>query len=130
MSETATVPAPAAEAPAKTRKPRDPNAPAKSFVRTVTSGKDSLTFRADIRKNGSVKSHVIHRTTDGKTVTTKRGATVEYADLSAAKAAFDEGVKAAIKQGWQEPKLGGGGYVAKPDAFTLNSLPAPKNAKK
>jgi hypothetical protein len=126
MSETATLPA---AAPAKTRKPRDPNAPAKSFVRSVTSGKDSLTFRADIRKNGSIKSHVIHRTTDGKTVTTKRGATVEYPNLDAAKAAFDEGIKAALAKGWSEPKLGGGGYVAKPDAFTLSSLPAPKNKK-
>ena len=99
-----------------------------SYIRTVTdAGGDQLQFISTARKDGTASSYVLHRVkqADGKFKNT-RGASNQHPNLDSAKKAILAAVKAAAKDGWLERKAGGGGFVAKPDAFTLDKLPKPK----
>lgn len=98
-----------------------------SVTRTLVDAKaNEMQFIATRKKSGW-SSYVVHRILkDGKLEKSTRGATVEHDDLDAAKAEIEKGVKAAAKLGWTERKGGGGGYVARPDAFSLSNLPKPQ----
>ena len=132
MTDTQTAPAaaaPAAPALAAPRAKRDPNAPPKSITRTLTdSAKNQLVFNGVVRRDGTVGTYVTHRIlkADGKVKESKRGETKDYASVAEARKAFDAGVAVAVKRGWQEKQPGlVGGYKAKPDSFTLETLPEP-----
>lgn len=112
----------------KPRKARVPGAPPKSQVRTLTAGKDSLVFRADIRNDGSVDTYISVRelAEDGKSYKSTRGASAKYKSLDEANKATDAAVAAAVKNGWTARAQGAGGYKPRPDAFGLNNLPKPR----
>jgi len=126
MSET-TAPVPAEAAPVVQTAAKVPQ----SYVRTLTDGGNQLQFIATVKKDGSVNSYVVHRINgpDGKLVKSERGGTVSYPDLASAKVAIESGVKSAVKGGWSERKGGGGGFKARPDAFSLSNLPKPNKSK-
>lgn len=102
---------------------------AKSFSRILRSGKDTLEFRNEIKADGSVKSVVIYRE-DGKVK--DRGLSVAYPNLEAAKTAMAGPIAAALAKGWEKPQpvdISKLGFKAKPDAFGLADLPAPRSKK-
>lgn len=103
----------------------------KSFVRTLTDAVgNELQFLANVRKDGTWSSYVSHRQMkDKKLVKSSRGATNSHDSLAEAKAEIEKGVKEATKAGWTERKGGGGGFKARPDTFSLGSLPKPAKAK-
>lgn len=123
VNEVATEATTKAEAPAKVK--GEP----KTISRSLTDGRNQLQFIGVIRKNGTVRFFVNHRENDekGKLSKSTRGASIDYDSLEAAKAQIESGVKAALKQGWQERKASGGGgnFTRKPDAFTMANLPKP-----
>jgi len=106
----------------------------KSFTRgLVDANKNQLRFIANLKKDGKVETYIVHRelNADGKLKLSKRGATTIHENMDSAKATVETGVKVAIKSGWQEKKSsGGGGYKARPDSFTLDTLPSPTKAAK
>lgn len=101
----------------------------KSYVRTLSDGKNVLQFLANQKKDGSFSTYVAFRERDGgKTVKTTRGNSATYSSLAEAKAAIEGGVSRAIGEGWKERKAGSGnaGFKPKPDSFTLDTLPKPQ----
>lgn len=102
----------------------------KSYIKTVVAGNERLRFLAVTAKNGW-RFYVQQQEKQGKnTKTTNRGASQSCATLAEASALVDQGVKNALANGWTLPVRvgGGGGFKAKEDAFSLNSLPKPKAA--
>jgi hypothetical protein len=134
---TEATPAPAAEGTAPAAEPKAakaPRGPAKSYIKVLKSGKDTLSYVANATKDGKAKSYVSHRVVgekDGKPdITIARGGTTEHESLDAAKKASEDFVKAALAQGWEAPKPAvAPGFVQKPDSFSLANLPKPKAAQ-
>jgi hypothetical protein len=111
-----------------TESPVAPKSP-KSFSRVLRSGKDTIEFRNEIHADGSVRAIVIVRE-DGKVVS--RGGSVKYANLELAKAAMAKPLADALAKGWEKPAavdIAKYGFKAKPDAFSLADLPAPRSKK-
>jgi len=125
-TETPAAPA-APETPIKVKRAKR-EGPSRSFGRTLTDGRNQLKFLANVTKNGTWTSYVVHREqdTNGKLVKSSRGGTNSHADMAAAQAEIDKAVRSAVKAGWEEKKGGGGGgFHARPDSFSLSNLPKP-----
>jgi len=101
------------------------NANAKSYIRTLTNAKgtERLQVLAIASKEG-FSFYILHQKVDGKKVlTVARGAARKIATLAESVTAVDEAVESAKSKGWVK-SAGPRGFVAKPDAFGLDSLPA------
>lgn len=110
----------------------------KSITRTVVSGKDQrVQAYATAGKAGFAFIVVHQELTDGvnrkgaavkvwKTISS--GARQTFADAAAAETAVNAAADALLKRGWSQPE-GPRGFSAKPDAFTLKTLPAPRKSK-
>lgn len=87
-----------------------------------------LEVRLERRKDGwrTLARHVVG---SGKARKVARGVTEQHADEASAKAAQAKVVAAAEKSGWKRREARGGGFVGKPDAFTLATLPKPASKK-
>lgn len=101
----------------------------KSFARTLAAGLDRLTFVAEQTKTGVrvFATYTERESRDGKIVTTRgpeRGAHDKVADMTAAKAWIQARIDERTASGWAEsPRKA---FERKPDAFGLDSLPAPR----
>jgi hypothetical protein len=121
------TPAPSAPA-APARTTRDPNAPPKSYIVTLTDAAGNrLQFTALGRKDGSWTSFGVHylKQADGKLKRNQRGATDTHEGYEAARKAVDQAAKVATGSGWSRTLGGGGGFATQKDAFDLKNLPAP-----
>lgn len=114
---------PKAAAPAKAKAER-------YQVRLVDASGYELQFKAQV-KDGKATSYAFHRgpKVDGKRQPGQgRGATQAHPDFATASKAVDAAVALATKAGWARPARGSFGG-ARPDAFDLRSIPAPKAGK-
>jgi len=104
-----------------------PAAVLKTFGTTLSDGKRTqLRCGAAMRKDGRYNAFVtlIERDEAGKVKESKRGASATLANFAEAQEYVSAAVKKAISEGWTK-RRGGGGFVAKPDAFGLENLPKP-----
>jgi hypothetical protein len=85
----------------------------------------TLRITATFRRDGTGVTWAAHTTkaANGKRHS-ERGATQQHATADAARAAVDKLAEESVKRGWVR-KTAQGGFRAKPDAFDVNSLPAP-----
>lgn len=103
----------------------------KSYTKTLTAngGLDVLQFIAVASKTGA-SAYTIHRTLDPtdkkKTTSRKRGGSFHADSIEAAIKTFEPAIAAALRQGWAVSVPNPRGYKAPADAFTLDSLPAPR----
>lgn len=106
----------------------DPIKSAKSFVRTVVSGFDTLQVIANTGKTG-VSVYAVHTVRSAPKVVTSRtrGASSTHPTLALAIAAVNATIATALTDGWSSPATKGGRRAA-PDSFTLSSLPKPRAA--
>ncbi len=107
-----------------------PKAP-RSFS-TALHGPEGEVLRvvAVFRKDGGARTFVVHSTTKdakGKRVNT-RGATQTWPSGDAAVKAVERVAQEAIKKGWARSQRVAG-FAARPDAFSLDTLPVPKPTK-
>lgn len=101
-----------------------------SWATHFDGGKDErLEVRLEHRRDGTWKTLVKHVAGSGKNKKTARGGTEMHTDEKAACAAYDKAVTTAEKAGWRRHE-GRGGFAARPDAFTLATLPKPATNKK
>lgn len=117
MSDTNTTPTTQAAA---TPKPRT------SIIRTLTNGAAGRLQINAIRNKNDWSCYVVSQEVgkDKKLKTLARGASERVADEAEAQAYVTKAVAAATKLGWQVPE-GPKGFEAKPDSFSLTSLPKP-----
>lgn len=99
---------------------------AKSYTKTLVAGFDVLQFIAAQGK-ADVSVYAVHiEKSDAKTVTKReRGASFKVANMDQAIEDVDAAVAQAVKDGWKLPEVKGG-FVPKPDAFSITSLPKPR----
>jgi hypothetical protein len=121
MSDTNTT----ATTPAETTV-QAPKAPT-SVIRTLTDGATQrLQVNAIANKNDWSCYILLQEVgADKKLKTIQRGATERVADLTEAQAYVAKVVKQAVKDGWKVPE-GPKGFEARPDTFTLKTIPKPK----
>lgn len=109
----------------------------KTKITTVTATGQALRFLVIAQKAGSAAFRVLHvvnpvdtgkKAENGDPILSKKtitiGARAKFATVELAIAHQDKAVQAAIKDGWTLTTRTFGG-AAKPDAFTLSSLPKP-----
>lgn len=99
-----------------------------SFILTLAdTGRADLQFKAAAHKDGTATSYALHRVKDekGKIVSQTRGMTAQHASFDAAREACLKAAAVAQKDGWHKRAVGRG-FVPKPDAFTLGTLPKAK----
>lgn len=114
----------------KAPKPRDPNAPPNVYQKAFTDGKGSVLRMVAVRKKTGYRffsEHVV-RDEAGKVIGKNKGASAVCDTLELAKETVDKAARAAEKLGWK-PRVAGGGFNSKPDAFSLADLPKPKGVK-
>jgi hypothetical protein len=120
-------PAPAVKKPGRPAGPYTHNPELFNARLASASGKEMLRFTAEKNKAGKYVSYGYHNDLkDGKLAPGQgRGATQEHPDFATAKAAAEKDVRKAIELGWiRKQSFGGPGVRA--DAFSVNSIPAPK----
>jgi len=99
----------------------------KTKITTVTAGTQALRFLVIAQKAGAAAFRVLHvtpSTADPKKKVVVIGARAKFATVDAAIKHQDAAVAQAIKDGWAPTTRTFGG-AAKPDAFSLASLPKP-----
>jgi hypothetical protein len=84
---------------------------ATSATITLHAGPNTLQFRANVKKDGSVVTTVSQRDAEKKL---SRGMTEKHPDMAAAKAHIATLAKKAETLGWQRRA----GFAGKPDAFS------------
>lgn len=122
MTETATkttIP------PAPPKKART-GIPKSTGVTLHDAAGDVMRVTAVVKKDGTATTYVIHRVLDdeGKTKSATRGATQFHPNMDAAVSAVEKIKAQLVAAGWQARQTRVG--AAKPDAFDLAHLPAPK----
>jgi hypothetical protein len=120
MTEVNAAPADAPAVPKAKKESR----PKPRAVNLVSGAGQILRFSGVQRKSGkfTCKGQLITKGADGKKERVP-GASSQHDDLAAAQAYIDKAATAAEKLGWKRKS---GGFTAKPDAFSLESLPKPK----
>lgn len=106
------------------------NANAKSYVRTLSNGSESLTIIGIAAKTG-FGFYILHQRVDPTTkkkVTIARGASAKYATLAETVTAVDAAVVSAVAAGWKKAAGPAGGFKPKADGFSLEALPKPAGA--
>jgi hypothetical protein len=102
----------------------------RSWSVRLEGGKDErMEVRLERRKDGW-RTFALHSTGAAKNRKHARGETKMHADERSARAAWDALTAAAIKTGWRRRESRGGGFAARPDAFTMATLPKPTGAGK
>lgn len=127
VAAQATPTAPAAPPKAKRKRAEGPP---KSKTVTLTSGKDTLQFVAQVTKDGGASGHVLETKVgaDGKK-TSDRGATISGTSLEDVLLKYEAAIKDAEGKGWKKRvPVVLAGYKPRPDAFDLASIPAPRQA--
>ena len=102
----------------------------KTRITTVTAPGQALRFLVIAQKAGAAAFRVLHvtpSTADPKKKVVVIGARAKFATVDAAIKHQDAAVAAAVKDGWTLTTRTFGG-AAKPDAFSLTSLPKPSAA--
>lgn len=119
------------QTPTTTPTPAPADKPKGHSFSVVLRGEDDAALRiiAIIKATGSAVTYVQHtvKGTDGKNRNT-RGATQQHATEAAARKAVEAIAVEAAKLGWVRSQRRSG-FVARPDSFSANALPAPKAAK-
>jgi len=112
----------------------------KSITRTVVSGKDQrVQAYATAGKSGFAFIVVHQELIDGvnrkgaavkvwRTLPDGAGARAVFATAVEAEKAVNAAADALLKRGWSQPE-GPRGFAAKPDAFSIKTLPAPRKSK-
>jgi hypothetical protein len=102
----------------------------RSWSVALDGGKDErLTVALEKRRDGTWRTFARVTVGTGKARKHVRGATAQHADERQGRAAQEALVARATKDGWRRREPRGGGFAARPDAFTLATLPKP-TAKK
>jgi hypothetical protein len=104
----------------------------KSYSIRLTAGVEEVLITAYQTKAGwtSAATRYREKAVKGKKRQGERGASAQHANADAAKAAIEKLAAAFVKNGWTRPERKAlGGFVRKPDAFTISNIPKP-SAKK
>jgi hypothetical protein len=112
---------PTATTPAATKAP-------KTYTIRLTAGVEEVLITAWQTKAGWKSAAVRYReaVVKGKKRTGERGASADYQNAAAAKVGIEKLPALFVKAGWVRPeKKAFGGFVAKPDSFTMSSIPKP-----
>lgn len=123
MSTTTT---PTADQAVSAAAPVAPKAPT-SVIKTLTDGKAQRLQINAIKNKADWSCYILLQEVgaDKKLKTLQRGATERVADLAKAQAYIAKVQAQAVKDGWKVPE-GPKGFEAKPDSFSLKTLPKPK----
>lgn len=106
--------------------PAPPKAP-KSYTVRLVSGQEEVLIVAYQTAKGWQVSATIYRTKAAKGAKRvgEKGASSTHANLAAAKTAVETAAKAFVAKGWARPEKRSFGFAARPDSFTLASIPEP-----
>jgi hypothetical protein len=105
--------------------------PARSFSVTLHGADGAILRLMAVRKSdGSATTYALHVTKDAKGKRhSQRGASEQHASFDRAKAALTKLATAAASRGWKRGERRGG-FVPRPDSFSVANLPAAAAAEK